>query len=100
MSDHDELEIKEFVSHDERPRTTIKSPKFNNTFTIKKSENGYGFYEVQLSKGVVPKELDGQYTRMSGGVRHVINYIGRAKVSKTVQRDETYARNHPDKKVD
>lgn len=71
----------------EKPRVDIKSDKFNHTFTIRPTQDGFIFYEISVDKGNLPEKLKGRYSRMSAAVEAVKEYERLAPVSKTVKRD-------------
>lgn len=78
----------EYIPHiDGKPRVDIHSDKYKQTFTVDKTEDGFIFYEVRVSKGSVPAQLQGKFSRMSDAVKAVEHYIKYAPVSKAVERD-------------
>lgn len=84
------VELNEFIpSILAKPKTVITDPeKFAHEFTVTRSQDGYVFYVVQVSKGSVPKELSGNYSTMDHAVKAVLKYVELAPVSKTVRRDK------------
>lgn len=73
---------------DGTPKITITSEKFAHAFEVVKSNSGFIFFEVSTTKGSVPKELQGQFTKTDGAVKAVLQYINKSKMSPTKQRDE------------
>lgn len=69
------------------PRWEITSDKFNHTFSVEKSFDGFVFYRVAINKGSLPAELQGMYTRASDAVKAVVAYEQNASPSATVVRD-------------
>lgn len=81
--------IKEYIPNvNERPHTRIKSDKFNHEFVIAPQIGGFVFYDIRVTKGNVPEELKGRYTRMKNAVDAVLKYEHKAKASTTVERDK------------
>lgn len=82
------VEIIEYIPNvNERPHTRIKSDKFNHEFIVAPQIGGYVFYDIRVTKGNLPKELSGRYTRMKAAVDAVIKYEHKATPSRTVERD-------------
>lgn len=77
-----------------KPILKIKSPKFKQTFTVRKSNNGFSFFEVAVQKGKVPKEIGGTYTTLYKAQDALLSYIDRSKESLITRRDKTYEENH------
>lgn len=83
------LEVKEYIPKiNEKPIVEITDKdKFNHTFVVKPTNDGFVFYEVTVSKGAVPKQLQSKYSRMRNAVKDVTNYIENSKPTPTVRRD-------------
>lgn len=75
----------------EKPRVDIASDKFNHVFTVEPAAGGFVFYRITVNKGNLPKELQGNYSRMKDAVEAVKRYERLAKPSKTVDRDRKAA---------
>lgn len=74
---------------DAKPKVTISDPdKFKHDFVVHKSNDGFVFYQVSVTKGKVPKQLSGLYSRMENAVKDVVEYINHASPSATVIRDK------------
>lgn len=87
MADTD-VKIKEVVATmNATPKTVISSPKHKSDFTVKQCVGGFIFYEVSLDKGILPKELSGQYTSMKDGVKAVVKYIENAKMTNAAKSE-------------
>ena len=82
------IEIKEYL--DSRGKTTLEfnTPKSKVSYFVYKTEDGFPFYGVKLSKGTAPKELAGRYTKLSWAKDAVISYLTKMPKSTTVKRDE------------
>lgn len=84
------------TSYDSKGQTlyTITSEKFNSPIIVKKTNDGFSFYEVEMKVGHLADSLKGRYTKPDLAVSDVLKYIKTAKVSKAKQRDLNYAKNH------
>jgi len=78
----------------EKPKLTITSDKFNHQFVIRPTEDGFVFYEIAVTRGKLPLELQGKYSTMKRALEAVTKYEASAKPSKTKQRDIKYEENH------
>ncbi len=86
-----DIEMKEYL--DTRGKVTLefKTPKSKTTYFVYKTEDGFPFYGVKLSKGTTPKELSGRYTKLEWAKDAVLSYLNNMKKSTTVVRDENTA---------
>lgn len=85
----DGVEIVEFIPNVyEKPQLTITSDKFNHSFTVKPTNDGFVFYCVNVTKGNVPNALKGNYSTMRQAKEAVLEYIRLSKPSQTVERDK------------
>lgn len=58
------------------PRYEISDPERSGAvYTVKRLQRDYPFYEVAISKGTVPLELQGKYTRHRELVDKVLKYL-------------------------
>jgi len=90
------VEIKEEL-RDEKPFFTITSPKRKSAFHVSKTNDGFVFYEVTMTKGTLPGKLSGRYTTCSKAIEAVVSYIETQPETKQVRVDNNYAERHPDK---
>jgi hypothetical protein len=74
----------------ENPTVEIDSDKFKHKFIVKKSEDGFAFWQVRVTQGQVPAALSAFYTTMEKAVDAVLEYERKAQKSKTVVRDEKF----------
>ena len=75
-----------------KPKTIVTDPeKFNHEFIVRRTNDGFIFYEVAVTKGSVPSILSGVYSTMTHGVKEVVKYIEKASASKTKDRDSKTA---------
>ena len=81
------MNVEKTYDEDGQVKYEVKSDKFNTFFTVHKSNDGFVFYEVSISKGKVPKSLSGFYTKPEIALKALKEYIRKAKPSKSVQRD-------------
>lgn len=69
------------------PSWTISSDKFNHQFKVEKTFDGFVFFKISVTRGTLPKELEGRYTRAKDAIKAVISYEETAKPTATVERD-------------
>lgn len=90
----DDITVKETLDEFGKPRFIISSPKFKADFIVKKTFDGFSFFEIKTTKGSVPAKLSGSYTTFSKALSDVKNYVASKQPSLTVKRDKTYEENH------
>lgn len=88
------ISVEESLDDFGKPRFVIKTDKFKSDFIVKKSNNGFSFFEVAVSKGKVPKELEGSYSTAYIALDAVKHYVKKSKPSASVRRDKNYEENH------
>lgn len=79
------------------PEFIITSDKFNHTFKVEKSFDGFVFWKISITSGKLPKELEGLYTRSDMAIKAIKEYEHRAKPSKSVERDRKTERREAQK---
>lgn len=81
------VNVHEFIPNvHERPRLTITSDKFKQEFHVIPAT--FGMYKVSVTKGNLPKELSGTWTRMDLARKAVERYEQRHPGTKAVERDK------------
>jgi len=73
---------------------TVSSPKFNHKFSVNKTNDGFSFFEVGVTKGKVPSELSSRYTTAYLAKDAIVTYINKSRESPSVRRDKNYRENH------
>jgi hypothetical protein len=66
--------------------------KTKSTYSIVKSKNGFSFLSIEISHGVLPKALEGQFTREAEAEKCLLNYLKNMKTTAAVERDNKTAR--------
>lgn len=76
--------------YDEDGQVTYKvsSTKKKCDYTVRKSNDGFVFYEVGISKGIIPKEISGRFTSPEKALDALGKYLHKSSESTTVQRDK------------
>lgn len=87
---HGQYTVVEKMDDFDHPMLTITSSKFKQKFYVRKSNDGFAFYTVNVTKGNVPKALQGFFTKMSEAKKSVLKYIDNSSETPTVQRDKRY----------
>lgn len=80
----------------EKPKTVIESDKTNHKWIVQKSNDGFIFYEIKVDRGNVPKELQGQYSRMKHAVDAVKEYERTMDETKRRRRDKRFEEKEAD----
>ena len=75
-------------------RFKVTSSKFNHFFDIRKSNDGFNFYEIGVSDGKVAKVIQGRYTSPELALRDLASYIKTLKETRSAARDRKYKKNH------
>lgn len=92
-----DAKVEEFIDELGHLRFQVTSDKFKSPFQVVKSPGGFVFFEIKVGNGAVPKELQGQYTRATDAVKHLVSYIDRAKETRSTRRDRIYEEAHAKK---
>ncbi len=85
-----EVNVEEFIDEDGKPRATIKTNKRNATYTVAKTDDGFAMFQILVSKGSLPKELSGLYTRLDDAIKALTHYIVSTPDSKAASRDKYF----------
>lgn len=81
------------------PVVYIKDPeKTTSTYSVVKGKNGFSFYEINIDRGVLPKELSSQFTNHKQAENAVKRYLSKKTKSQTVKRNENTAEREARKK--
>ena len=86
--------VETLYTSDGLPYYEITSPKTKQKYTVRKSNDGFCFYEVAVAKGNVPSVCEGKYTNPFNAIKTVQKFIETMRVSQTVERDAKYAERH------
>jgi hypothetical protein len=90
----EDIKVEETIDDNGSPRLIFTTPKFKAKFIVRKSNDGFSFFEVAVDSGRIPAELGGKYTGLSQASQEVKKYIKKSKETKSVKRDRTYEKNH------
>jgi hypothetical protein len=82
----DNITLTEKITPDNSIEVSIKSDKFKEPFVIKKSKDGFKFYEVTTTSRV-PPYLNGKFAGLNDAIKQVKEYIRRSKGSPQARRD-------------
>lgn len=66
--------------------TIVNPDKTKTVFKVVKQPGGFIFYEVEVSKGIVPQELSGRYSSLDEGIKAVSRYIELKPKTNAVKR--------------
>lgn len=75
----------------------ITSDKMTSKVTIKKSSDGYIFFDIKFDKGAVPSELSGKYTSMATAKKAVLSFLNNRKETESARR-ENFAKEREERK--
>jgi hypothetical protein len=93
----DDVKVEELRDEDGKPLFRVITPKFKEPFEVYKMGNGYAMYGIRSTAANTSSKLDGAFTRSKDAMAYLLAFITSAQPSVSVQRDEKYKRNHPDK---
>lgn len=86
----DEILVDEFIDEDGNSRIVVESPKHTGKFVIRKTNDGFAFFEIKPTSGKTPQKLSGRFTRLDKALKAVKEYIRTAKYNTA----KKYERNH------
>ena len=86
--------VEEEWDEDGRPKYIVSSDKFKVKWIVRKSEDGFAFYEIVCTKGKLAKELQSKFTTSAKALDAVKSYIDRSSVSNTVAVERNYEERH------
>jgi hypothetical protein len=75
------------IIHDEQ-KAILKTDKTTVTYTLEKDITGFRFFEFRLSKGYIPKDLEGKYTSLEKGIEAFKKYEKTLKQSQASKNEE------------
>jgi len=83
------VEVKEYIPPTafEKPRWDMTTDKSNVTYTVKKSFDGFVFFEIVVDKGQLHPKLQGRYTSAEAAIQDFIKHERGMAVTQTKQRD-------------
>lgn len=67
----------EFIEDTVNQTCICKSSKLVTDILIKKSDDGFSFFDIKVTKGSVPKELSGKYSSINKAKEAVTVYLNR-----------------------
>lgn len=69
----------------------VSHPKRKASYLVRRTNDGFIFYEVRNEKGTVPKELSTKFTSPKSAITAVVRYLEKTQESPAVSRDNKYA---------
>ncbi len=78
----------EFIENTAKQTCVCKTDKLATDIHIRKSNDGFIFFEFHFEKGLVPKELSGRYSSLEKGKQAVESYLRDKVKTKALQRNE------------
>lgn len=73
------------INWDKKTASVACPTKSKATYTVATAPGGYIFYEVGISKGSVPKELQGKYSGLEVAVKAISKYLEHKETSKIIK---------------
>lgn len=89
--------VVEFIEDTVNQRCVCKSDKLVSDIIIEKSQDGFIFFEVKMTKGQVPTELSGKYSSIRSAKKAVESYLQNKKESVAARR-ENFAKEREERK--
>lgn len=81
------MDVKETLDANGKPYFEVKSSKYKNPFIVRKTNDGFAFFEVAVKGGKLPASLEGRHTTSTSAVQAIKAYINQMPETKTVRRD-------------
>lgn len=72
----------------DRPMWICTTPKAKAKWYVKKSNDGFVFYEIKSEKNAVAKDLQGKFLRPTDALKVLKKYFERMPVSNALRREE------------
>lgn len=88
----------EFIEDTVNQRCVVKSDKMVSDIIIQKDQSGFIFFEVLVSRGIIPQELAGKYTSLPKAKEAVANYLNSMKQTVAARR-ESFAKEREERKA-
>lgn len=83
------VSVEEIREHaDDRPQFVLTTDKFNTTYTVKPTEDGYIFYHIIANKGKLASPISGYYSSADKAIADFKLWESRQKLSQARKRDE------------
>lgn len=89
----------EFIEDPSKLTCICKSPKMIHPLNIRKSQDGFIFFEVVTEKGDLPAELKGRFSDMSRAKEAVAQYFRTMKETPAARRENFHQEREERKKV-
>lgn len=81
------VNIKEILIND-KPAYVMTTDKAKAQWTARKSHDGFAFYVIEVSKGTLPTELSGRFSRSKDAIEAFMIYEARMPKAESVKREE------------
>jgi len=85
------------INYDSKTLKATCPEKLTTPIHVRKSIDGFIFFEVHVEKGKVPGELSGKYTSLDSAKKAIQVYLNGITPSKTVRR-EAFGKDYEERK--
>jgi len=85
------------INYDSKTLKATCPEKLTTTIHVRKSLDGFIFFEVHVEKGKVPGDLSGKYTSLDSAKKAIQVYLNGITPSKTVRR-EAFGKDYEERK--
>jgi rRNA processing protein Krr1/Pno1 len=85
------------INYDSKTLKATCPEKLTTPIHVRKSLDGFIFFEVHVEKGKVPGELSGKYTSLDSAKKAIQVYLNGITPSKTVRR-EAFGKDYEERK--
>ena len=85
------------IDYDNKTLKATCPEKLSTPIHVKKSPDGFIFFEVHVEKGKVPGDLSGKYTSLDNAKKAIQVYLNNITPSKAVRR-EAFGKDYEERK--
>jgi len=85
------------INYDNKTLKAVCPEKLSTPIHVRKSPDGFIFFEVHVEKGKVPGDLSGKYTSLDNAKKAIQDYLNKITPSKAVRR-EAFGKDYEERK--
>jgi len=85
------------INYDNKTLKAVCPEKLSTPIHVRKSPDGFIFFEVHVEKGKVPGDLSGKYTSLDNAKKAIQVYLNNITPSKAVRR-EAFGKDYEERK--
>jgi hypothetical protein len=85
------------IDYNNKTLKAVCPEKLSTPIHVRKSPDGFIFFEVHVEKGKVPGDLSGKYTSLDNAKKAIQEYLNKITPSKAVRR-EAFGKDYEERK--